>query len=69
MPFEQLHIFLIINLCIQSPDIEFKAVDFVFPAAQAEFYSTLKVGPDRPVLTTLHHAVHVADKPTDPIHV
>jgi hypothetical protein len=24
------------------------------PAAQAEFYSTLKVGPDRPVPTTLH---------------
>jgi hypothetical protein len=40
------------------------------PSVQAEFYSTLKVGPTRPVSTTLHTAqVHVADPPTALIHV
>jgi hypothetical protein len=46
MPFEQLHIFLKINLCSQAPDIELKAMDCVFPCCTAEFYSTLKVGPE-----------------------
>jgi hypothetical protein len=28
MPFEQLHLFLIINLCIQAPGIELKAMEW-----------------------------------------
>jgi hypothetical protein len=40
MPFEQLHIFLIINLCIQAPDMELKAMDCERPDGFDSLFNT-----------------------------
>jgi hypothetical protein len=68
MPFEQLHIFLIINLCIQAPDMELKAMDCVFPCCTGRI---LQYAQSRTGQTSSNYTapVHVADKPTAPIHV
>jgi hypothetical protein len=68
MPFEQLHIFLIINLCIQAPDMELKAMDYVFPCCTGRI---LQYAQSQTGQTSSYHTgtVQVADKPTAPIHV
>jgi hypothetical protein len=68
MPFEQLHIFLIINLCIQAPDMELKAMDCVLPCCTDRIlqYAQSRTGQTSSYYTA---PVHVADKPTAPIHV
>jgi hypothetical protein len=68
MPFEQLHIFLIINLCIQDPDMELKAMDCVFPYCTGRIlhYAQSRTGQTSSYYTT---PVHVTDKLTAPIHV
>jgi hypothetical protein len=68
MPFEQLHIFLIRNRCIQAPDMELKAMDCVFPCSTGRI---LRYAQSRTVQTSSYYTapVHVADKPTAQIHV
>jgi hypothetical protein len=54
MPFEQLHIFLIINLCIQAPDMELKALDCVFPCCMYGQNFTVRSKSDRTDQFLLH---------------
>jgi hypothetical protein len=64
MPFEQLHIFLIINLCIQAPDMELKAMDCVSPCCTGRIlqYAQSRSGQTRSCYTAPVHIARVESR-------
>jgi hypothetical protein len=54
MPFEQLHIFQSINLCIQAPYMKLEAIDYVFPCCTSII---LQFAQSRPGQTRSYHTL------------
>jgi hypothetical protein len=68
MQLKQLHMFPIINLSIQAPNMDLKAMDRVFPCCTGRI---LQDAQSRTGQTSYNYTApdHVDDKPTAPIQV